>query len=76
MVNSLNVAERNAKNKKSRRVRRRTGTLLAEYARRAQSHAWLETHIWHAKRMHMVSAHGYRCVIFFPRYFFIIINFF
>lgn len=46
--------------KKSRRWRRKPKNLLEEYARRQRKHAWLETHIWHAKRMRMIDTWGYR----------------
>ena len=44
----------------SRKQRRKTRNLREEYARRQRNHVWLETHIWHAKRMHMTDYHGYR----------------
>ncbi|XP_002133798.2 ribonucleases P/MRP protein subunit POP1 [Drosophila pseudoobscura] len=44
----------------SRKYRRRPGNLLKEYVRRQRRHHWLETHIWHAKRFHMVDRWGYR----------------
>ncbi|XP_070074966.1 ribonucleases P/MRP protein subunit POP1 isoform X2 [Drosophila takahashii] len=44
----------------SRRYRRRPKNLLREYVRRQRRHLWLETHIWHAKRFHMVDRWGYR----------------
>ncbi|XP_038568148.1 ribonucleases P/MRP protein subunit POP1 [Micropterus salmoides] len=47
-----------AKNK-SRKARRRHGNLLLEYNRRQRKNVWLETHIWHAKRFHMVKKWGY-----------------
>ena len=43
----------------SRRFRRRPSNLLAEYNRRQRSVAWLETHIWHAKRFQMTRAWGH-----------------
>ncbi|EDO39382.1 predicted protein [Nematostella vectensis] len=46
--------------KKSRRQRRKTSNLMEEYSRRQRQHMWLETHIWHAKRMKMVEKWGYR----------------
>ena len=52
--------KQNDTKKKSRRHRRRPKNLLAEYTRRQRQHIWLETHIWHAKRMKMVDAWGYR----------------
>ncbi|XP_054013836.1 ribonucleases P/MRP protein subunit POP1 isoform X1 [Hylaeus anthracinus] len=44
----------------SRRYRRRPRNLLLEYNRRQRNKIWLETHIWHAKRFHMVEKWGYR----------------
>ncbi|MBN3308477.1 POP1 protein, partial [Amia calva] len=44
---------------KSRRARRRHGNLLLEFNRRQRKNMWLETHIWHAKRFHMVKKWGY-----------------
>ena len=44
----------------SRKHRRRPKNLLDEYNRRKQNHAWLETHIWHAKRFKMVEKWSYK----------------
>ncbi|XP_067613015.1 ribonucleases P/MRP protein subunit POP1 isoform X2 [Eurosta solidaginis] len=44
----------------SRKHRRRPGNLLRDYLRRQRKKIWLETHIWHAKRFHMVDRWGYR----------------
>ncbi|KAH8374192.1 hypothetical protein KR200_004455 [Drosophila serrata] len=44
----------------SRKYRRRPKNLLREYIRRQRRHVWLETHIWHAKRFHMVDRWGHR----------------
>ncbi|GMR41094.1 hypothetical protein PMAYCL1PPCAC_11289, partial [Pristionchus mayeri] len=44
----------------SRFARRRPRNLLLNYVRRQRSHAWLETHVWHAKRFHMIERWGYR----------------
>lgn len=46
--------------KPSRKHRRRPRNLLAEYERRRRRIRWLETHIWHAKRFHMVEKWGYK----------------
>ena len=46
--------------KKSRRQRRRPQSLRDEYSRRQRDNVWLETHMWHAKRMHMRDYYGYR----------------
>eukprot|EP00741_Cyanophora_paradoxa_P000344 tig00000403_g335.t1 len=49
------------KKKLSRRtIRRRLGTTAAAHLRRQLKHTWLETHIWHAKRLHMANLWGYR----------------
>jgi hypothetical protein len=48
---------------KSRRARRAPATLLRARCRRAQKHTWLETHLWHARRMHMGSRWGYRVAL-------------
>lgn len=39
----------------SRKYRRRPTNLLEEYNRRQKRNIWLETHIWHAKRFHMIE---------------------
>lgn len=44
----------------SRKFRRRPSNLLQEYNRRQRKNAWLETHIWHAKRFHMLERWGYK----------------
>ncbi|XP_054286502.1 ribonucleases P/MRP protein subunit POP1-like [Macrosteles quadrilineatus] len=44
----------------SRKFRRRPSNLLQEYNRRQRKYAWLETHIWHAKRFHMLERWGYK----------------
>ncbi|XP_070152471.1 ribonucleases P/MRP protein subunit POP1 [Polyergus mexicanus] len=44
----------------SRKYRRRPRNLLSEYSRRQRNQIWLETHIWHAKRFHMIDKWGYR----------------
>ncbi|XP_077984492.1 ribonucleases P/MRP protein subunit POP1-like [Glandiceps talaboti] len=46
--------------RKSRRHRRKPQNLLKEYQRRSRKYAWLETHIWHAKRFHMAEKWGYK----------------
>ena len=52
----------------SRKYRRRPTNLVKEYARRKSeilNKAWLETHIWHAKRFHMSdSLYGYKLPLF------------
>ncbi|XP_066248711.1 ribonucleases P/MRP protein subunit POP1 [Euwallacea similis] len=44
----------------SRRHRRRPLYLQADYVRRQIRVKWLNTHIWHAKRFHMVEKWGYK----------------
>lgn len=44
---------------KCRKARRRHIDLVAEFNRRQRKNIWLETHIWHAKRFHMVKKWGY-----------------
>ncbi|KAG2178757.1 hypothetical protein INT43_001603, partial [Umbelopsis isabellina] len=49
----------------TRRKKRRAATIVEEYLRRqgtplSGTKRWLETHIWHAKRMHMKNIWGYR----------------
>ncbi|XP_039300270.1 ribonucleases P/MRP protein subunit POP1-like [Nilaparvata lugens] len=43
-----------------RKYRRRPQNLLQEYNRRKRQFVWLETHIWHAKRFHMIEKWGYK----------------
>ncbi|XP_064409906.1 ribonucleases P/MRP protein subunit POP1 [Latimeria chalumnae] len=44
---------------KCRKARRRHGNLLLDFNRRQRKNIWLETHIWHAKRFHMVKKWRY-----------------
>ncbi|XP_038601098.1 ribonucleases P/MRP protein subunit POP1 [Tachyglossus aculeatus] len=44
---------------KCRKARRHHSNLLLEFNRRQKKNMWLETHIWHAKRFHMVKKWGY-----------------
>ncbi|KAL5293069.1 POP1 family protein [Megaselia abdita] len=44
----------------SRKFRRKPSNLMKEYTRRQRKNVWLETHIWHAKRFHMISKWGYK----------------
>ncbi|KAK5978410.1 Ribonucleases P/MRP protein subunit POP1, partial [Trichostrongylus colubriformis] len=53
----------NSKHRKkppSRYFRRRSRNLLLNYIRRQRIMVWLETHIWHAKRFHIIDRWGYR----------------
>jgi len=47
----------------SRRRRRRPAKILCDYTRRQRKNKWLETHIWHAKRMKMKNFWGYRLAL-------------
>lgn len=46
----------------NRHKKRRSGTLVDVYLKRQGAKRWLETHIWHAKRMKMVEMWGYKLV--------------
>ena len=46
--------------KPSRKQRRKASNLRLEYERRQRKHKWLETHIWHAKRMKMCEKYGFK----------------
>ncbi|XP_058462852.1 ribonucleases P/MRP protein subunit POP1 [Malaya genurostris] len=48
------------KKRPSRKYRRKANVLLEEYERRKRTNVWLETHIWHAKRFHMLNKWGYK----------------
>ncbi|KAN0029403.1 hypothetical protein ACTA71_007530 [Dictyostelium dimigraforme] len=43
-----------------RKAKRRPAYLLRDYERRQKTFKWLETHIWHAKRMKMLSIWGHK----------------
>ena len=51
------------KEKKSRYKRRRPKNQLSDYSRRQKKHIWLESHLWHAKRMKMIDMWGYRLAL-------------
>lgn len=44
----------------NRKQRRKPSKLRGKESRTQREHMWLETHLWHAKRMKMVSRYGYR----------------
>ena len=54
------LASKDPSKKKSRKQRRKPRNLREDSARRQREHIWLETHVWHAKRMHMMDHYGYR----------------
>ncbi|XP_012539589.1 ribonucleases P/MRP protein subunit POP1 [Monomorium pharaonis] len=60
MAKSANGKKPSVKKRPSRKHRRRPRNLLSEYNRRQCNKIWLETHIWHAKRFHMIDKWGYR----------------
>ena len=47
----------------SRRTRRRPLDLAKEYMKREDKCTWLETHIWHAKRMKMAAKWGFKLAV-------------
>ncbi|KAJ2399548.1 Ribonucleases P/MRP protein subunit pop1 [Coemansia sp. RSA 2559] len=47
-----------AAKRSNRYRRRRSRTVRGEYERRQAGRRWLETHVWHAKRMHMAERWG------------------
>ncbi|OQV20319.1 Ribonucleases P/MRP protein subunit POP1 [Hypsibius exemplaris] len=54
----ISRAKKPKRPKNKYRKRGRNKKLL--FARRQQSKCWLETHVWHAKRFHMVERWGYK----------------
>jgi len=64
MQRELDKANNSApKGAESRRKRRRNLIRSVDFSYRAGKHRWLETHIWHAKRMKMVDSFGYRVAL-------------
>ncbi|KAL5501441.1 POP1 [Sanghuangporus vaninii] len=53
-------AKPSSKNRLPRRGKAKALTRTEEFLKRQQDKSWLETHIWHAKRMHMENMWGYR----------------
>lgn len=47
-----------------RKFRRHSQYLLKAYERRSRRCKWLETHIWHAKRMKMTELWGYKLALY------------
>ena len=45
--------------KPSRKQKRKPSNMRQEYERRQRRYKWLETHIWHAKRMSMCKKYGF-----------------
>ena len=56
----MDAAKKNNAKTATRKKRRRPSNLRAEYQSRQKDKRWLETHIWHAKRMKMVRKWGFR----------------
>ena len=46
-----------------RKTRRHHSKLMQDYIKRNQTSMWLETHIWHAKRMKMIERWGYKLAL-------------
>lgn len=46
--------------KLSRKQKRKPSNMKKEYQRRQRRYKWLETHVWHGKRMKMVDKYGFR----------------
>lgn len=44
----------------SRKYRRRPNNLISSYLKRQKKYKWLHTHLWHAKRFHMIEKWGYK----------------
>lgn len=53
------VGDSKKSKKPSRKQKRKPSKMKFEYQRRQRRHKWLETHIWHAKRMKMCQKYGY-----------------
>lgn len=51
---------------KNRKDKRKPGTIVEEYNRRSSKTKWLETHVWHSKRMKMGEKWGYK-IAEYPR---------
>lgn len=49
--------------KPKRRERRRPSVIKKDHEHRSRKHQWLETHLWHAKRMRMDNLWGYRVAL-------------
>lgn len=52
------------KTKSTRRQKRRAGSIHANFSKRKEDKKWLETHVWHAKRMKMVTRWGYQLALY------------
>ncbi|XP_035677416.1 ribonucleases P/MRP protein subunit POP1-like [Branchiostoma floridae] len=61
MLLSLQPGQEMEKSRRPRTFyRRRAANRRADFSRRQGHVTWLETHVWHAKRFHMVNRWGYR----------------
>ena len=64
MASQIAGAEGSSKKKPpSRRARRRPRDLAEEYKKREDKCTWLETHIWHSKRMKMVAKWDFKLAL-------------
>ena len=50
------------KKRKKRAHKRRPQYILQDYVRRQKKYKWLETHVWHAKRMKMIDIWNHKIV--------------
>ncbi|KAI9353249.1 ribonucleases P/MRP protein subunit POP1-domain-containing protein [Zopfochytrium polystomum] len=59
-IDEAKANPKDAQVKKNRRVRRRPEEISEMFGKRSQAgKLWLQTHIWHAKRMHMTQLWGF-----------------
>eukprot|EP01129_Flabellula_baltica_P008161 TRINITY_DN3219_c0_g1_i1.p1 TRINITY_DN3219_c0_g1~~TRINITY_DN3219_c0_g1_i1.p1 ORF type:complete len:598 (+),score=128.36 TRINITY_DN3219_c0_g1_i1:3-1796(+) len=62
-IHEINKSGNPPSKKKKRRyrtIKRRSNRFLRDYGKRQIDKKWLDTHLWHAKRFHMVNKWGYR----------------
>lgn len=59
-ASELDVIEKSQDPIKCRKHLRRSKLLMTEYQHRSKKYKWLETHLWHSKRMHMIPYFGYK----------------
>ncbi|KAI0763628.1 POP1-domain-containing protein [Trametes elegans] len=59
----MDVPQRKKSDKQSEKGKLRRSERTAKLLGRQQDKTWLETHVWHAKRMHMDNLWGYRLAI-------------
>jgi ribonuclease P/MRP protein subunit POP1 len=67
-IQEYNPSEKNntkskRKRGKGKRYRQRYFGNNPEWKRRSLKNKWLQTHVWHAKRMHMINAWGFKLAL-------------